>query len=212
MSQTLLLTSGGMKFQIVRDEVLKLISKQPKDIQIAHIITASKHTSDPSWVIDDSNGVKELGFNVEEVDIEGKGEDELLSILSDKDIVYVQGGDPFFLLKQIRLNGFDKVIKKLLDKDVIYIGHSAGTYVACPTLEMALWHKPNRERHGITDLTGMNLVPVIITVHYEEARRQAYLQGISSTNIPVKILNDDQALLFKDGKMELVGDTNEIVL
>lgn len=207
---TILLTSKGMKVPSMRDEVLKLISKPPQEIKLACINTASKNSSTSEWVIEDNEGLEKLGFNIEEIDIEGKTESELLGLLKDKDIIYVQGGDPFFLLKHIRLSGFDNVVKELMQKGVIYVGFSAGTYIACPSLEMALWHKPERERHGITDLTGMDLVPMLICVHFEESRREAYLQGMKSTKYQTKILNDEQSLLFKDGKCELVGNRKEI--
>jgi dipeptidase E len=209
MSRTILLTSGGM---LMKEEIFKLVLKPEKDVKLAHIITAAKVAQDQPWKTIDNDIIKSLECAVEEVDIEGKAEDELLSILHDKDIIYVQGGEPFYLLKHIRLSGFDTVVRALLDKGVVYVGHSAGTYVACPTLEMALWHRPNRERYGVEDITGMNLVPMIVSVHYTEERKEANLRGIATSKYQVKILNDEQALLFQDETWTFVGKGPEIKL
>jgi dipeptidase E len=155
----------------------------------------------------------EIGINVEDIDIFGKTETDLYKILKDKDVIYVQGGDPYYLLKHIKKSGFDKVVKEYINLGKIYIGVSAGTYMACPTIEMALWRKPNRPKHGLADNEAcMNLVPFLITPHYESKYHDAVKHGIENTIYPVRILNDNQALLVKNNSVQLVGDKNEIIL
>src|SRR3989344_1822348 len=46
--------------------------------------------------------MKELGFNVEEIDIEGKNKNLLMKLFENKDIIFVEGGNTFYLLKAIR--------------------------------------------------------------------------------------------------------------
>jgi len=59
------------------------------------------------------------GFQVEDIDLENKKESELKEILKDKDIIYVQGGNTFYLLKYIKESGFDKLVKQLIQKGKI---------------------------------------------------------------------------------------------
>jgi len=206
----LLLTSGGMQ---VVDEILKLLPKSPNLIKIAHITTATNVFAYAPWMKKDKMKMLEFGFQVEDIDIKGKTKKQLNKKLKGKDIIYVQGGDPYYLLKQVKQSGFDEVVKKLISKGVIYIGASAGSYIACPTIEMALWKKPKRPRYGLkTDEAAMNLVPFLISVHYEPKYKKVIKKCASGTNYPVKILTDYQAILIKNGKAQLVGKGKEIKL
>ena len=207
--KTLLLTSAGMN---VKEEILKILPKPANEIKIAYIITASKSEEDTSYVDKDKRAMIEQGFLVEEIDIRDKNEKELREMFKDKDIVYVQGGNTFYLLKYVRESGFDKVIKELIQKGVIYIGVSAGSYIACPTIEAALWKDQDKNIVGLKDLTALNLVPFLLLAHYTPERKEVIKKGVSSSKYPVKILTDDQAILVRDDKVELVGKGPEIKL
>lgn len=208
--RTLLLTSSGTQ---VKKEILKILPKPPSYLKIAHIITATNPIGRAPWKDKDERVLKEMGFQIELLDIEGKTKPELEKLLADKDIIFVQGGDPYYLLNQVKKTGFDKVSKRLINNGVIYISVSAGTYIACPTMEMALWRKPNRPRYGLADNEPcMNLIPFLISVHYESKFKTAVKQGIKNTKYPVKILTDDQAILVKGNKIQIVGKGKEIKL
>ncbi|MFA4880715.1 MAG: hypothetical protein WC650_03785 [Candidatus Doudnabacteria bacterium] len=82
--KTLLLTSAGMKMlrmsfanDILKEEILKLLPRPANQIKLAHITTASKAEDDISYVKKDSQIMADVGFHVQEIDIEGKNEDEL---------------------------------------------------------------------------------------------------------------------------------------
>ena len=86
------------------------------------------------------------------------------------------------------------------------MGRSAGAYVACPTIEMATWKHQDRDRFGVSDFTAMNLIPFLLSVHYKPEYREILKEKISEVKYPVKILTAEQALLIKDGEVELVGN------
>lgn len=205
--KTILLTSAGMN---VKDEILKILPKFAKQIKLAHIITASKAEADTSYVDKDRDGMRELGFQVEDVDIEGKNENELREVLFDKDIIYIQGGNTFYLLKCIKESGFDKVIKEMIEKGVIYIGASAGSYVACPTIDMANWKRHDKNVIGLKDLSALNLVPFLLSVHYKPEYKEILEKETPKAKYPVRILNDDQAILIQGDEARLVGKGEEI--
>jgi dipeptidase E len=161
---------------------------------------------DLNYLHEDVATFKKLGIPYQDIDIEGKSEQELQQLLSSFDVIYVQGGDPFYLLKCIKQSGFDKVIKELINKGKLYVGVSAGSYVAGPTLESTLWKKPQRTRHGLADSEpAMRLVDFLVLVHYQEKHKEAVSEGMKHTTYEVRILTDNQALLVQDGKVTLVG-------
>jgi len=205
--KTLLLTSAGMD---VKEEILKILPKPVNQIKIAHIITASKIEKNTSYLEKERQIMKKIGLKVKEIDIEGKNENQLRKILSNKDIIYVQGGNAFYLLKHARISGFDEVVKELINRGVIYIGVSAGSYIACPTIEMATWKHQDRNRAGLKNLTALNLVPFLVTVHYEPKYRDILKKEIAKSKYPVKILTDDQALLIKNNSVQTVGKGDEV--
>lgn len=208
--KTILLTSSGT---FTTDKKLEFLSKPLNEMKMAWVITASKGVDDTSYIQRHKQRMDELGFDYEEIDIEGKNEKELREILNDKEVVFVEGGNTFYLLKCVRESGFDKVIKELIEKGVIYIGASAGSYIACPTIEMATWrHQDEYDRCGVTNFTGLNLVSFLVIAHYAEEYKEIIKEGISKTKYPVRILTDDQALLVRDDEVELVGKGPEIKL
>lgn len=204
--RTLLLTSAGFN---VQDEILKILPKPPSKLKIVHITTASKDEKNKDDVTKDTEIMRNLGFQVTEVDIEGMSERKVRKLLGDKDIVYVQGGNTYWLLKCVRESGFDKVVEELLEKGVIYIGVSAGSYIAGPSIEQASWiHTHNKS--GLTDLSAMNLVPFMLIVHYLPKYNNFLQQKISKSKYKFKILNDDQAILVQGNSYKLVGKGPEI--
>lgn len=189
-----------------------VLGKPWREFKMVHVITASKGVTNLEYLERNRAFFKKEGYQCEELDLDGKGEDELRKILSKKELVYVEGGNSYYLLKSIRESGFDKVVKELLPKGLIYVGGSAGSYVACPNIEMATWKHQDRDRFGVTDFTAMNLVPFLLSVHYKPEYRDIVKEKISQVKYPIKILTDEQALLVKGGEVELVGNQEEVVL
>jgi dipeptidase E len=70
--------------------------------------------------------------------------------LKQKDLVWVMGGNTFYLNFLLHKSGFKDVIKKLLKEGLVYGGESAGAVVAGSTL------------HGIEYLDDPKLSPEVI--------------------------------------------------
>jgi len=198
----LLLTSAGTN---VKEEIIKILPKSPYKLKVAYIITASKPELDKNYALVDRNELLKIGFQIEDLDIEEKNEKELRKILIDKDIIYVQGGNPFYLLRAVKESGFDKVVKEMISKGKIYIGVSAGSSIACPTIEQAYWKNLDKNIVGLRDLTALNFVPFLLVAHFEEKYRESVELGANKTQLPVVALSDVQAVLIEDGKWKVVG-------
>ncbi len=210
--RTILLTSEGRK---IPEEILKVFPKSPEATKVGYVFTAKKGKPGEEYKEKDDldlGMLNSLGCQVYSIDIEGKNEDELREFFNDKDVIFVRGGNSFYLLKCARESGFDKVVRDLLDQGKVYIGVSAGSYIACPTIEMANWKERVRNFVGLTDFTAMNLVPFLMSVHYKPENKEFIKKGIESTKYPVKVLNDEQAILVQGDDFKLVGKGEEIIL
>ena len=205
-SPTILLLSSS---SFLKKDLTNIFHKSFKELKLGHIINASKGKGVASldYLERTKNIFREHNCKFEDIDLDGKTESELRNMLKNFDGVFVNGGSTFYLLKSIRESGFDKVIKKLLQNGFIYIGASAGSYVACPTIEMASWkHQDKYYHYEIKDFTGMNLVPFLITVHYVPEYRSILKEKILQSKYLVRILTDEQAILIKDGKTTFLGE------
>ncbi len=100
----------------------------------------------------------------------------------------------------------------MINKGIIYIGASAGSYITCPTIEMVTWKYTNKDKFKGKDLTALNLVPFLISVHYSLENKELLQEKIPQSKYSVKILTDKQALLIKDDEVKLIGEGEEIVL
>lgn len=204
-----LLLSSDFNFSVQKG--LKLLFADASKMKLAYITTASKGSGNKEYVGIHKKMMGDAGYEYEEMDIEGKSESELREILKDKNAVYVEGGNTFYLLRAIRETGFDKIVKELVENGVVYIGSSAGSYVACPTIEMATWTK-QRERFGVVDLGALNLVPFLIKAHYVPEMKDILKDKIASAKYETKILKDGQAILVEGEHYKLIGDGEEIKL
>ena len=205
---TLLLTSAGIVPEIKNYFLSVLPKKRPENNKVAFVTTAAYGESkNPTWMEKDRQLLYECGIrHIEDLDFKGKTQGDLELILSDKDIIFVNGGNTFYLLKWAKESGFDKVLPDFLKSGGLYVGVSAGSYIACPTIEAATWKHQDRNRVGITDLTAFGLVQFLITAHFEEKYRVIVVQAAKSTKYPIVALTDRQAVLVRDGKVQVVGE------
>ena len=96
------------------------------------------------------------GFLCQSLDIAGWPEPALAEHLAGFDVLYIQGGNTFHLLDQMRRSGADRIIRELVAGHLtVYCGVSAGSIVAGPEIGIAGW-SPDWDRNevGLTDLMG----------------------------------------------------------
>ncbi|OJJ29056.1 Type 1 glutamine amidotransferase-like domain-containing protein [Campylobacter concisus] len=90
--------------------------------------------------------------------------DEILSAISQCDIIYVSGGNTFYLLNELRKSRVWQAIKNAVKAGKIYIGESAGAIVAAPDTRYATLMDKNSAK--TSDFTGLNLVDFCVVPHF----------------------------------------------
>lgn len=207
----LFLSSAGIKPE-TKEAFLKLLEKDPKQCTVAFIPTACdpKPNKDyVQWTVDQLN---DLGFRLFTVDLKGENEKSLYEKLESADVVCVNGGDTFYLLDEINKSGFDKVIRRLLDKGKVYMGVSAGTYIACPNIEMSHWKHENRNTFGLKSLKALGLIDFLISVHYKDEFKDTVKKGAKETELPVAAITDQQAIVVDNDNISLAGSSEFVGL
>lgn len=151
------------------------------------------------------------GIDFKQFDIENKTEKEIMDFFSDRNVVQVCGGNPFYLLKAVRETRFDLVLKSFFEKGLSYIGCSSGSYLMCPTVEVGGW-KLGRNKYGLEDFTALNYVPFLIKCHYKDDMKEDTIEKMRNLKYPLRVLKDDQCFYLEDGKMQFFGNSEEVIL
>ncbi|MEK7588560.1 MAG: Type 1 glutamine amidotransferase-like domain-containing protein [Patescibacteria group bacterium] len=175
--------------------------------KVAFITTAADTYTEKPWMDADREKLKEMGFEVEDYNIKEKTKDELYEYLKSKDVIFVSGGNTFYLLDHVRKSGFDSVISRLLDEGKIYIGSSAGSMIMSSDIEPSkLLDKPELAP-DLTSFLGLGLVDSVILPHYGNPKYEERYKNIIndwSNKIKLQLLTDDQVILIE-------GDSQKII-
>ena len=193
----LFLTSVASK---TLDKIVPLLPKPPKELKVAFIPTAGDTYKEKPWMEEDREKLVDLGFNVADFDLKGKTESQIEKALSKVDIIFVAGGNTFYLLEKTKQSGFDKVVKKLVKNGTIYVGSSAGSILAGPNIEpVKILDDPQKAR--LDSFEGLGLVDFVILPHYgkEKYKIDKIIKeyGNKYQLIPI---TDDQLVVAEDDR------------
>jgi len=161
------LTSQASK---VLDKIVPMLEKTASEMSVAFIPTAGDVYGDVKpWMYEDRGKLVELGFKVIDFNISGKTEKEVKEVLESVDVIFIAGGNTFYLLERMRQCGADKIIKELVQNGKIYIGSSAGSCVAGPNIEpIAVFDDPSVVQLKSTE--GLGLVDFVVLPHADNPK------------------------------------------
>ncbi|MBU1199637.1 MAG: Type 1 glutamine amidotransferase-like domain-containing protein [Nanoarchaeota archaeon] len=188
-------------------EFVKILPKLPKDYTVAFIPTAADPYENKSFVEEDRSKLLELGFKVVDVDIKEKTEEQLLDELAGIDIIFVAGGNTFYLLEKSIESGFGKIVKNLVEQGVMYIGSSAGSVLVGPTLEPIQTLDDPKKAPNLKSFTGLNIVDFVVLPHFGiEKYKEKQEEILEEYKDKVKIitLTDKQAILIEGNNQTIL--------
>lgn len=173
----LVLTSCGIRTDEAKQKVLSLFDKFPDKLRLLYITTAidGETSDDVNWIKDEFNSILKLGIEKENI-IEYKIGEDLPSL--NFDVIYMMGGNTFYLLDKIRKYNFDKALKNMLNSGAVYIGSSAGSVILGKTIDVALGYDENNV--GMTDFSGLNFVDGVVIPHAQ--RKQKFIEEYRKNN------------------------------
>ncbi len=183
------------QFSVVVDQFAAMLPTC--DMKVAFIPTAGDMYKTKLWMDADREALVNLGMKVVDFNIRDKTEEEVYSFLKAKDIIFVAGGNTFYLLYHARKSGFDKVIKKLVAEGKIYVGSSAGSCLAGPTIEPIKVFDDPAEAPELTSYEGLGLVDFLVLPHYGYAKYEGKYQSVVNEwegKVTLKLLRDDEAI------------------
>ena len=209
-----LLTSGGLTNKSITNALLELAGKPFSELNLAFIPTAANvEPGNKDWLIDDLLACKNLGFkSVDIVDISAVPQDIWLERLEAADVFLFGGGNTFHLMHWLVKSGLQKLLPEML-KTRIYVGISAGSMVACKSLDLSNSKKLYYEE-GTDDYdkdAGLGLVDILIRPHLNSP----YFPEVNLENMEklakefpstFYALDDNTAIKVVDGGVSVVSE------
>ncbi len=190
------------------DKLIDYLPASPDKLRVAFISTAAEPYEDKWFVKEDRDKLTELGFSVQDIELEGKTEEQLADELKNIDIIFVAGGNTFYLLQEARKSGFDKLVKRLVNRGVVYVGSSAGSVLVGPTLELVRTVDEPSKAPQLKTHRALNLVDFVVLPHFGVEKFEAGYNKIMDeiNNAPYKVikLRDDQAVLVQDEDVKII--------
>jgi len=203
MKRIILSSHRFQKNNSLRQKLIELLQGSADALSAVIITTASaewkeknKHAVESKQVLEDI-GFKEVAF----LDIEFENPKNL----ENYDVIYISGGNPFYLLYHLKKSGADKIISELAAKGIIIVGVSGGGVVLGPNIDIVNYFDKKLNIVKLKDLTGLGLTDIIIYPHYKSKVENEIKKSEAKFNCRIKRLNDNQAIVISDDKVEEVG-------
>ncbi len=197
----LFLTSSAST--VISDIVPKL-GFDPQGKKLVFIKTAAEDEgeSNPDWLEEDRQCLKDQGFEVTDYTLSGKNKEQLQNDLGTFDVVFVSGGNTFYLLQESQKSGFIHVVADLV-KEKVYIGSSAGSVICGPDISLVSNLDDSNKAPDLTDNTSFNLVDFVVLPHWGSTYfRKLYMEDrmehAYTLDHKIILLSDNQYVEVKD--------------
>lgn len=173
-----------------------------------------KAHSNLEWHYTNKAKMEAVGFRFIEYDITGKTNTQISSDLSHFDVMYVEGGNSYYLLQESQKNGFGEFIRKRVGEGMIYISTSAGSVIAGPDIEAVRQDKRAILAPELQGTKGFGLVNFVPMLHWgQEDRRELYngyrIEHIYNEDYPYILITDHQYIEVCDDWYQIIDVRSE---
>lgn len=177
--------------------------------KIGFIPTASELDNDRWYMEKDKKDLIEMKYNIINIEITSEAKEEILKKLNSVDAIFVAGGNCFYLLQQLKQKD---IIQELTEfaNNKLYIGSSAGSCIACPSIEYVSKLDDKEDAPLLNDYHAMNLIDKYILPHYNS--NEEYTKLINeiiedNPNLQFITLTNEQAIIVNDRNNYEIIDT-----
>lgn len=188
--------------------LLKTVEPDLKNKTVTYIPTASAAEKLGFFVKIGKWRLRRLGLIVDELEISKSSYETIKSKLEKNDIIYIAGGNTFFLLQELRRTGADQLLAKEINNGKLYIGESAGAIVAAPDIGYSAEMDCAEKAPDLKDYAGLNLTEFYVVPHYknwEMGKAAEIIINRYSAELDLKVIGDNQAVLVDNNEVRIIG-------
>lgn len=203
------LCSEAFHTQGTIDACVRLVGKPLGQISVGIINEAyAVETGDKRWVLNNLNSVADNFGEIDIVSLLALPIQEVEERLSDKDVIFVVGGNTDYLMSVFQKTGFDRLLPKLL-QTAVYVGSSAGSMVVGKRISAAAYkliygEDSNWSINEYVGLIDFSIMPHLESPHFPN-RKESLLKAVDSFEGKVYGLRDDSAVIVDGDVIQIIG-------
>jgi len=187
--------------------VKKFLDKNTESKKILFIPTAANVEEYKKYMHLTQKAFEDFGYEVENFDVSVFSEEIAKEKLSEAKIVFISGGNTFYLLQELKRKNLITYLKERIENGLLYIGESAGSVIAAPDIEYASVIDDETVATELDDYTGLNLVDFYIVPHFEE---EPFVESSRNTvelykdKLDLKLINNKEAILVENNNFTII--------
>ena len=151
----------------VLDDLVPLLPEQKSEDTDCYIVTAGNLDDNPHWISDEIKAISETGRTIKQLDLAVLDRGSLEAAFDRCAVIWVGGGNSFYLLQEVRQSGFDEFIARKIAEGTPYVGTSAGSIILAPNIEAIQFADDATQAPKLTSFDGLNLFPLVAFVHFD---------------------------------------------
>lgn len=191
----IVLTSCGIICEDLKQHFYKLLNRDIAEVKVLFVKIASEGELDPdkTWIDEEYQSILNLGIKAKNII-----EYNLGMKLKEFDVIYMLGGNTFYLMKKIREHKIDIEIKEAIENGVVYVGSSAGSVIMGKSIETSLPYDENWIK--LEDFAGLNYIDGNVIPHSN--RKQEYIEKLKQENKDnIITLYDDYGIIIEEDSL-----------
>ena len=187
--------------------VKKFLDKNTESKKILFIPTATNVDEYKKYIHLTQKVFEDFGYEVENFDVSVFSEEIAKEKLSEAKIVFISGGNTFYLLQELKRKNLTSYLKERIENGLLYIGESAGSVIAAPDIEYASIVDDKTLATELDDYAGLNLVDFYIVPHFEE---EPFVESSRNTvelykdKLDLKLINNKEAILVENNNFTII--------
>ena len=159
-------------------------------------------------MVRDREKLSALRFQIIDIHLTDITKEDLENQLASVAIIFVAGGNSFYLLEKMRESGFDTLILDLVAKGVYYVWSSAWSVVAGLSIEPVKTIDDSTKAPTLENYEWLHLIDAVIVPHAGHLR---YGEGMEKIMEEYAYLGDRIVALTDQEAVLVDGEIQEIV-
>lgn len=195
-------------FKSVENLLEEFINENLKGKKVIFIPTASIHEEVDFYVAEGKDALEKLGMVVEILEISNSSQLEIINKLESNEIIYISGGNTFFLLQELKRTGADKIIEKQIKLGKVFIGESAGSMILSPNIKYVEDMDDSAVASNLENYDSLNIVDFYPVPHYKEFPFKESVEEIIlkyERSLPLILINNSQVILVNEDNIKICG-------
>lgn len=176
--------------------------------EVLFIPTAANVEEYKGYVAEAQKAFEQLGLQVHLLDIVNVSEDEIRQKINTAEVLYVSGGNTFYLLSELKKKALLPLIRARIGSGMVYVGESAGAIIASKDISYSAIMDDATFGTNLKDFNALDIVEFYVLPHYGEfpfektAQETFETYGKTLNLIPI---NNAEAISVSDGKYKILG-------